>query len=562
MSNLAPDVLTGKAGISSNLDAIAFLPNGSPSSEPVIVETSPGAGESTYTGPSYFVAAWDGDYAATFEGDFYNRIHVLPSTFVLGNVLQTAVRTFEVWNAHFTSKTLSAIDEIGTEGIVLTGGPGDPPTVYGPLRSAVYTATVGLDGPLSINASYEFDFAAANNVLVVLTGARAVIFAFEPQLPITERLEWLTDLQESYGGAEQRIMVRHKPRQAMDANYLLANPTEVARALNTLYGRVGGTIAVPVWWDLRPLLADVSIGGTTVSVSTANADFREGGFAILWRASDDFEVVEISTLSPTQLNLVRPVELAHPAVTTAVVPLLRALAPDPLPTSRYGNGVTTFDIAWQFTEVVDLAALDGELTLYRGLPVLNDLNFMSGAQIDEPIQSKAVLIDNKTTAGAKSYRRRFPRIVTVKGWAPETAADIWTVRKLLHALRGRQRSFWLPSFRKDFTLTATVADTATTLLVSPAEYERFVDVQEPLGDIAIYLKNGTVFFREITNVEPGSGGTEQLTINSPLGATVNPDDVLRISYLMRARLDTDSIEITHLGLDRAVVNVPVVGVIQ
>src|SRR5690606_652011 len=203
-----PGVLTGKAGISSNLDSLAFFPNGSPSSEPDVVPTAPGDGANTYTGPSFFVANWGGAVLRTFEGDFYERIHVLPGTFVLGNVLQTATRTFEVWNAHFTSKTLSAINEVGTEGIALTGGPGDPPIVYGPLRSAVYTATVGLDGPLSINASYEFDFAAANNVFVVLTGARAVIFAFEPQLPITERLEWLTDLQESYGGAEQRIMVR------------------------------------------------------------------------------------------------------------------------------------------------------------------------------------------------------------------------------------------------------------------------------------------------------------------------------------------------------------------
>lgn len=560
MSFLAGILLHYKDGITPNLDAIAYLPDGSWSTRPVVLEGGL-SGASAVGTLSFGEGAFDGVVTQTFDGDWYHRVHLLPMAIALGDVLQSQVRTFEVWNANFTSKTLSSIVETDTDGIVLSGGPGAPPIVYGPLSSFVYTLTVGVDGPFSIDASYFFDWAGTNDVTLSVTGKRAVLFIFEPQLPAAEQLEWLTDVQESYGGAEQRIMVRHKPRQWLDFTYLISNPAEVARAQNTLYGRVGTTVAVPVWWDLRPLLADISIGGTVVSVSTAYADFRAGSFAVLWRSSSDFEVVEIDTVAPTQLTLSRPTELAHAAVSTVVIPLRRCLAPDPLPTSRYGNGVTTYQIAWQSIEPTDLSATDGELTLYAGLPVLNDRNFMSGAQVEEPIQSKAVLIDNKTSAAPDSRRRRFPRILTVKGWAPESAADSWAVRKLIYALRGRQRSFWLPTFRRDLNLTATVGPAATTLLVSPVEYERYIDGQDPLGHVAIYLTNGTVFFRQITNVEPGLGGTEQLTINAPLGVTVNPADILRISYLMRARLDTDRIEITHHGLGRMQVTVPVVGVL-
>jgi hypothetical protein len=38
-------------------------------------------------------------------------------------------------------------------------------------------------------------------------------------------------------------------------------------------------------------------------------------------------------------------------------------------------------------------------------------------------------------------------------------------------------------------------------------------------------------------------------------------DVLRISYLVRSRLDTDAVVISHSGLGRAQVAVPVVGVL-
>ncbi|NJK88126.1 MAG: hypothetical protein HC923_01175 [Myxococcales bacterium] len=548
-----------KAGITPNLDAIDFRPDGSPSDLPMLAEGVI-AGTWADVFPAYAGPAHTGGILRTFDGDWYDRIHVIPLAFNLGNVLQNQSRTAEVWNANFVSRTLNDIIETDTEGIALTGGPGAPPVVYGPLESSIYTFTVTLDGPLSIDASFLFDF-DTQDLTVTLIGTRAIVFAFEPQLPLAETLEWRTDVLESYGGAEQRIMVRHRPRRKFQMDYLLSDRNEISRALNGLYGRVGGVFAVPVWWDVRNVTADVPLGGTTVLVDTTFADFRDGGFAILWRASDDFEVVEIDTVSPTQFTLTRPTDQAHPSLTTVAIPVERCLIDDPTSTSRWANGVTRIEAKWTSEEPKDLSAVDGELTIYRGLPVLSDLNFIDGDDVTEPIESKAVVIDNKSGPAAKSYRRRFPRIISAKGWQPETAAELWAVRKLLHALRGRQRSFWLPTFREDFVLTTTVGPAATTMLVEFVDYERFIDTNEPLGDIAIYLTDGTTFFREVTNVEPGVGGDEQLTISSALGITVNPADVLRISYLVRSRLDTDSVTITHDGLGRARIVAPTVGVL-
>lgn len=551
-----------KAGITPNLDEVAHFPDGSRSPVPIMLDEHL-IGETTYSLPATPLGTPATGYrTATYDGDFYHRIHLTPIKFDLGNVLQAESRTFEVWNAHFSAKTLDGITEDGADGLVLSGGPMDPPVVFGPLRSHAYTLTITLDGPLAIEAAYEFDFDGANDVTLVVVGSRAVIFAFEPQLPIGERLEWLTDVQEAYSGAEQRVMVRHKPRQTIEATYLLHEQNEVSRALNTLYGRVGGTIAVPTWWDLRPLLADVAAGGTTVPVDTTHADFRDGGFALLWRSSSDFEVVQIDSVADIELVLVRPLEGDHAAVSTVVVPLQRCLAPDPLPTKRRGVGVTTLEIAWASIEPVDLTLPDEDLTIYRGLPVLDDINFMDGTELSEPIQSGALLVDNETGPGARSFRRRrMPRIVTMKGWAPETPAEVGTLRRLLHALRGRQRSFWLPTFRNDFQLTTAIGSTDVALFVMGAEYQRFIDRASPLGDIAIYLRDGTVFYREIVDVMPGTGA-EQLVIDSALGTAVQPEDVARISYLMRARLDSDVVAIQHLGLGRAQAFVPVVGVEQ
>src|SRR5574338_82295 len=90
-----------------------------------------------------------GAIAHSFERDWYNRVHIIPARIDLGNLFQDQLRTIDVWNAHFVSRTLSSILETGTDGLTLTrpGGAPTEPAAYGALILLTYSLSISQQGP-------------------------------------------------------------------------------------------------------------------------------------------------------------------------------------------------------------------------------------------------------------------------------------------------------------------------------------------------------------------------------------------------------------------------------
>ena len=554
-------IVADRQNVSVNFEATfdPWLPDGSPSTK-YDLPSVPFSGTATLGLPSMPGTGVSGTLAPGFGADWYGRVHLIPTRIALGNLLQGQTRQVEVWNAHFVQRTLNTIDREGAaEGLELSGQ-ADPPLAFGPLLSRVYDLIIGLDGPPTIDARFTFRFQGGEAPGLEVSGSRIVVFAHSAQRPLVEVLEFLTDVLEGYSGREQRIMVRSRPRNLYRASYL-AHGREAARLLNTLFGWHWRVFAVPQWQYARELLADLAPGATAIPTDTSYSDLRAGGLVILWRAYDDWEVGEILNVGARQVELVRALEDPHPALGTWVAPVHLSIASDPIDHSRTEDGWTTVQVEWRSTETANLAAPDADLTLYKGLPVLADANFAADVNAAEAVSAGYFLLDPGTGDFEVTVRREAPALQTAKRWDTEDPAEAWAIRRLLYALRGRQRSFWLPTFRADFVLAATVSPSATTLEVEAAEYERFVNLAEPLKNIAVYLRDGTIFYRELLGVGP-LGANELLTIDSAFGRTVEPADVLRISFLVRSRLDTDAVEIVHDRAGAFAVTVPVVGVMQ
>lgn len=125
-----------------------------------------------------------------FEQHWYHQIHLLPGKIILGNLLSTQMRQIEVWNAHFATKTLSAIVGENDGGIVLSGS-SNPPTTFGMLSSRLYEVSISLDGPPVIEASFTFQFPGESPRLSI-SGRRVVVFGLRPHWGESwlERLAW------------------------------------------------------------------------------------------------------------------------------------------------------------------------------------------------------------------------------------------------------------------------------------------------------------------------------------------------------------------------------------
>lgn len=500
----------------------------------------------------------------------YDRIHISPTLLDLGNVLQNTSTTFRVWNAFAVPKTLSAINAFNAGGLTITQPtpPGNAPTSFPDHSEFIYTVNVTVDGPNDIDASFVFDFSAANDPTLFVIGSRIIAWPYDPQNGVQEALEWVTDIRTALSGHETRTANRQFPRQLFRYNHLLHRDRARSGALNRLIGRQGSEFAVPIWPFTRSLRANVSAGATSIQVDTTNADFRsststKNELVILWQSDTQFEVAQIAVGGVTASTISFSIPLSSSwTAGTKVVPMQIMLAKDPASWTVQAPGVTSLEINWLSHDVANLAATDGELTIYADLPVLTGFNYMDD-ELQEQLERGYDLFDSETGDFESLYSRLVPEWTSQRGFETQSATTSWALRKLLYALRGRQRSFWMPTGKRDFIMTTQMNSADTTMDVEEVSYTRFVNRQVPFDRIQVELHDGTIFRRQIlNNVLDISGTFETLTLDSSFGQTVNPSDIRAISYLVKCRLGSDRVELNHTRLNAISARVPVVGVIQ
>lgn len=159
------------------------------------------------------------------------------------------------------------------------------------------------------------------------------------QSPASERLEWKTWIHRSQSGAEQRTALRAEPRLAMGFNHLLTDH----RAGHMLRQNRGLHWAVPAWWAASTLTA--AAGDTLALSRPTDTLWPAGGWALLWRSADDFELAEIDSISTDSLLLTAAVSGDWPAG-SLVLPLHECVlesVSDMAPT----DGVHVLQCSWR-----------------------------------------------------------------------------------------------------------------------------------------------------------------------------------------------------------------------
>jgi hypothetical protein len=506
----------------------------------------------------------------SFVGQLYGHIHIIPNQFALGSVLSNQSRPFEVWNSFFVAKTLNSISESGTDGLTLVE-PQAPVFILPPLSSFYdpYEVLVGAVGPASIDALYTFNFASGETPTLTITGERVAPFSLDYQRPFRERLSFQTDILTSRAGDEGRVRVRKNPRNAMAVTYELpSDPQKRSSILNQFYGTGARPVAVPLFHWARTLQTDVGIGATVLAVDTTDADFRDSTLEtpqsiMLWRNSDDFEVSQIAIggLAPATITLQTPLGEAHTAGDTLVMPVREAIAKDPI---KYDEAQTNYilaKISWVFADTADLAD-QSSLTLMAAdsLPILAGPNFIDQG-LEQGLKSNYGLFDNGSGDFKILPKRDRPLYEGFKGFYARGVADQWQLRQVLAGFYGKQKTFYLPTFREDFTAAATIGSADTSIEILEVGYNTHVTARGPWVGLQITLNDGTIFYRKIvgsdTSVTPGQ---EVLDIDSSLGQAVLTSEIRRISLMSLCRFASDNYQIEWNWSGDIEVRIPVVGV--
>jgi hypothetical protein len=494
--------------------------------------------------------------------DWWGEIHIVERSYALGIILSEVQRDIEIYSAyrraiHSWSSWTNNVDA----GVSIPDFP-SLPTVLNPQSGYIGTLTVSVDGPPTLDGTIDFVVAGLGTFTVPVTGQRAIMIPFLPETPFVERLGFGTDVRAALTGTEQRAALRDVPRQIFDTSYQLHGHDRRA-FLPILFDAQGRAAGLPLWHEPTWTTGAITATDTTINVeSTAYADWRAGSVGIVWEDSENFEALEVDSFTSTTITFKSPFQGSF-AQGAMVMPVRTAHFEERIRGSRFPQKVQRFNVRYHVVEAgVDLSSTAAFAT-YRSKVLLDEGNWIRAAELEEEIARKQIRLDGNVGLfnvwSDEDASRRGSRKVFFSG----SRKRLWEVRQLLHALRGRAISFYLPTFYDDLEITEALTISSTTCKIKHIEYTNLVRNRSPKGDLQVLLTDGTTLNRQITNSAELSATEEQLTVDSQWGVNVALDEIVRVSFIEKVRFDSDEVVLEHFDANgQAAISAPVRTVLE
>lgn len=519
--------------------------------------------------------------AATPGLDWFEHIHLLPRTKIeFGNILTPETETYELYNSYRRdAHTLLTVTNNVTPGVSLSNL--SPPVLVPPQSSILDPSTtdntgdtfalgtlVKMDVVAEQNGLPIFDdniifnfVAPANSPQLFLSGQRIVLIPLEYESPTSETLAFLTDVIEALDGKDYRIALRDQPRQIFEVLYRL-DTNDRQRILALLMDWTDKPFGFPLWHEKLRLTASVSAAATSYPVSAADeVDLRIGGLALVLSDNNTFDVINIDALTATTITAADPSINAY-AAGTPIMPLRTATILKVVPAVRYANNLEDFQITF---EVIDntTGALAGSTTpgfweIYNGKVLFSDGNVVNGTMSEQFVR-RIHRLDNLTgqvTIGSDWDKNKR---LHEKGFVARSRAEIISLRRLLIALQGKVKSFYIPTFIDDLTPAAALINSTAILDVERHEYVRLIRNRDPKATFKITFTDGTSLVRTIQSsvIHPTEPSQERLTIDTNWPADRPLDEIVRLEYYEQIRFDSDHQTLVYPRIGLASMVVPV-----
>lgn len=375
------------------------------------------------------------------------------------------------------------------------------------------------------------------------------LWPFPAAQEIMEVLEWRTDVLTSRAG-EQRIALRARPREIVTFRHRL-DALGMARAAELARAGFAGDWHVPLWHMALQPVADLVQGATEILLDTGLSDFRSGELAAISVDGREAAAVSIASVQADRLILAEPLvlQLPSPAVDApriTVAPIRAGVLTSAIEVTRRRQGDGTVTASFLLRDAPELTA--PVLPTYLGRPVQTDPSLVR-RPLSASLRRVVEYVDNGFgPVVAEPVRDIFERgeTITLKAQGP---AARHALRRWLWSLRGRQVSFWLPTWGRELQLRAAMTSGSTQMRVAPV-----ASLPAYVGRAILLEMPSALRFRTIT-AAIAEDADHRLTLSSNLGEPVPL--MTKAHFLTAMRADADRVEIQH-GAVASDVTLPVI----
>lgn len=489
-----------------------------------------------------------------FADIWYNSIHIVPGSINAGNLTSQQTRSVEIFNAYFVSQDISVVTATNLSGATLDIV---TPETYAPLQSRFHLLVISQTGAPSFDGFFTITFDGLGDFFLFVAGKRVLPIPYQHNWvsPVIERLVYLTTVLPSESGIEQAIMQREFPRRFIDYNFLLANTAQDnlqnarlrAKFQALMFGWMHRTFAVPVWTDATRLQVQANAGQNIIQVSTAFFDYDVGNYLMLWLDEENYELVEIQSMTTNQVVATVNLGRTWPATRTVVMPARLAVVAPKVSGEKHAVDIDVVPITFEFLPEAYSSnrLVAGMRVIYRGIDVLmpsadysDNVEFeINRAQTRIDFERGRYVIDatNVAAIGGIGHSLVFQNHLQTSDFFA------W-----LNTRKGRLWPVWVPTWSNDFQVVNDIAGGALSMTVQRIDYTSLYLIDgAPAAnrrDVMIRLTNGQYFFRRITGASY-DGNTEIITIDSALGQLVPVSAIDRVCFLVPSRLEADAVEL-------------------
>lgn len=505
------------------------------------------AGPLTLDYPAPTPTTFGGSRTSDFINDWYYRIHFIPASIDLGNLVSTQSRDIILWNAYLTDKTLTNFSGTGLDGMTII----EPveltslPATMQALALHTYELEVSTSGPPTISGALNWTI-SGDSFSIPIVGRRVIAFAFPPNWDrgVQETIEGKSTVISLQDGSEQRAKVRNKARRIFDYTTTV-RMAEAQRLESLIFGWHGRLFALPVWPEQTSLTAPVAVGGVTLNCDTTNRSFVVGGLVAVFKDSATVEIREIASVTASSITVTSGLLYEWPANSKVFPALVSALNPS-LSGTRQTDNLIEMPVRFTAEPSTTPANASGvAAATYQGVELsLDRPNWAAGLEFqwesDHLVQDAGT---NKFSLLARAGFSQFSRSHnwTLKGLGQAAAYRGWLARR-----GGRAVPVYVPSDNDDFTLVANVASSNTAIDCKQNDYENQAGAHPARRDILIQFRDGTYLARRISSATTGENGVTRLVFTESMGRNFTPADVKRISFLALYRLGSDATTISWL----------------
>lgn len=499
-------------------------------------------------------AALAGAILTTFFDDFYQRVHLIPSSVDFGPIAATLRQTVVAWNAYLRPVTLTAVVSSTVEGVSIATP--DLPFNFKALALRDFQVQATPDGPPDLDAEFEFQLDVLPDVedegdislFLPVTGTRARLWPFLPNWrePYVVTYEFKSDVFTSRSGRESRRALRQEARKAIE--FLVTARADALRAFNRLMATwQTRLIIVPEATRYAASVSPMAAEGDVMIFESVPAWVRPGlnvvlvyGDAVELRIVDSVDGVEVTfqTVSGT----------AWPTG-TRMHPGLRAYAANDLQATRQTNAVAEMKVRFDVNPGSEDAVDPGnpsDTFNERELFLLRP-NWSGGVDITHNLPVEDV--DYGIGLVAKFYPVAYASRLFRATFVQRNEADVDSIRQFFWRMRGQVGEFYMPTWEDDLPLKVQ-SDAGTNIMrVAGTDVARAYAEDPVHKAIMVALNDGTRIFKTITDiriVEDVDGTDTLIEIEDTWASNIDPADVLMICWVYVCRLASDAVTVQWL----------------